>query len=106
VLIATLLLDFNCGKGPHKMLADQRKEEFPNIFSTSKRMHVLKGNLRNSPKNSPTTTPSTIVAKVPAQDACGSKEEGIFPKFSNCKLVKNLCFLQSSKALFFVRNQS
>jgi hypothetical protein len=50
------------------MLAEQRKEEFPNIFSTSKKMHVLKGSLRNSPKNSPTL--STIVVKVPAQDAC------------------------------------
>jgi hypothetical protein len=50
------------------MLANQRKEEFPNIFSTSKRMHVLKG--RNSPKNSPTPTLSTILMKVPAQDAC------------------------------------
>jgi hypothetical protein len=52
------------------MLADQRKEEFPNIFSTSKRMHVLEGSLRNSPKISPTPTFSTIVMKVPAQDAC------------------------------------
>jgi hypothetical protein len=52
------------------MLADQRKEEFPKIFSTSKKMHVLKGSLRNSPKNSPTPTLSTIVVKVPAQDAC------------------------------------
>jgi hypothetical protein len=46
------------------MLADQRKEEFPKIFSTSKRMHVLKGSLRNSAKNSPTPTLSTIVVKV------------------------------------------
>jgi len=51
------------------MLADQRKEEFPNIFFTSKKMHVLKGSRRNSPKNSPTPTLSTIVVKVPAQDA-------------------------------------